>query len=179
MKWIWSILMATMISLCAWAEEDLGFPFDRTTRITFIRLGDTKSDAGQQFVLQYTAGQWTIERRISRTQETVEKISGERANEILAAFADLYGHWIDHPYFDPEEGGYSLFISIKDSWRMALMVKDRGSEALNNLLDAIEYPEGMVLNPLAQTLPGGVQVSTATNANNVIGDAPATAEAAQ
>ncbi|MBN2784259.1 MAG: hypothetical protein JXR25_05490, partial [Pontiellaceae bacterium] len=92
----------------------------------------------------------------------IEKISPERTFEILQAFSELYAHWQDRPYFDRESSGYSLFISIDDSWRMALSVKDRGSDALTKLLEVIKYPEGLTLEDAtpAEETPGLIRVSS-------------------
>ena len=167
MKWIWSLLLGATLACTTYAQENMEFPFNRATRITFIRLGNLEMDAGQQFVLRSYHREWSIERRISRTQEIVEKITPERAFEILAAFSQLYTHWKERPYFDREIPGYSLFISIDDSWRMALSVKDRGSPQLTQLLETIQYPEGLTLelneepDAKANTTPGsGIRAST-------------------
>jgi hypothetical protein len=144
------------------SKERLAFPFDQTTRITFIRLGDIKADSGQQFVLTLQEGQWSIERRISRYSATYEDISADRAYEILTAFSELYAHWQDSPYRDSEKLGYSLFISINDTWQTALRVKDRGSPELRRVISIIEYPDGVVLNPLRPSnAPGIIRASSA------------------
>lgn len=161
MKWIWILILTAMVASPVHSKERLGFPFDQTTRITFIRLGDISADAGQQFVLKVENGQWTIERRISRYHATFEDISEERAHEILAAFSDLYKHWQKSPYRDRKKPTYSLYISINETWNTALRVKDRGSPELNHLIKLIEYPDGVVLNEVKKSkAPGVIRASS-------------------
>ncbi len=145
MKWILTLALAAWAASSAYCKERLAFPFDQTSRITFIRLGTVEADAGQQFVLENKTGQWVIQRRISRYNSISEDITDERAHEMLAAFSDLYTHWQNAPYRDTRKNGYSLFISINETWQIALRVKDRGSPELNRLLELIEYPDGLVL----------------------------------
>ncbi len=162
MKWIGTLILTAALTLTGYSKERLRFPFDQTTRVTFIRLGNMELDAGQQFVLEVDQGQWRIKRRISRAHATVEDITEERAQEILKAFAELYSYWQNTPYRDPDENAYSLYVSTTDTWQMALRVKDRGSPQLTQLIELIEYPEGLVLNDVKEdNTPGdGIRAST-------------------
>ncbi len=150
MKWIWTLLLAAMTTSAVCAKERLNFPFDQATRITFIRLGNLSADAGQQFALTVKQGQWSIERRISRSHASFEDIPPEQAREILAAFSELYSYWQDAPYREASRNGYSLYISINDTWQMSMRVKDRGSPELKRLIQLIEYPEGLVLKEVKE-----------------------------
>jgi hypothetical protein len=145
MKWICTLILTVMTTAAVGAKERLNFPFDQATRITFIRLGNLTADAGQQFALTVKQGQWSIERRISRSHASFEDIPPEKAAEILAAFAELYSYWQDSPYRESSRNGYSLYISINDTWQMSMRVKDRGSPTLKRLINLIEYPNGLVL----------------------------------
>lgn len=145
MKRIGILIFTAMTVATMYAAERQTFPFDQATRITFIRLGNVRADTGPQFVLALKEGQWTVERRLSRTHASAEDISQERANEFLTAFSELYSYWQDTPYRSSNKKGYSLYISINDTWQMNLRVKDRGSPELNRLIELIEYPEGMDL----------------------------------
>ncbi len=161
MKWIWTLILAALTVTGVNADEGLEFPFNRATRITFIRLGDTQTDAGQQFVLEYKNREWIVERRISRTEFTTETIAEEKAQQMISAFSELYDHWNTKPYFNTADAGYSLFISIKGSWQMALRVKDRGSPALTQLIETIAYPEGLKLEGVPKDKrPGEIRAST-------------------
>ena len=150
MKWICTLILAAMMVATVCAKERHKFPFDQATRITFIRLGNIKADGGPQFVLADKQGQWTIERRLSRTYASAEDISTERADEFLTAFSELYSYWQDTPYRDSKKKGYSLYIAINDTWQMNLRVKDRGSPELNRLIELIEYPDGMDLKKVKE-----------------------------
>lgn len=177
MKWMWTILLSAVIAAPVIAQERLGFPFDQTTRISFIRLGNIKSDAGQQFALTVKEGQWIIERRISRYSATFEDISPDRAYEILTAFSELYKHWQNSPYRDTEKYGYSLYVSINDTWQTTLRVKDRGSPELRNLIELIEYPTGLVLNEVKPSnAPGVIRASTTEDPEGTNTTAEASAE---
>lgn len=87
----------------------------------------------------------TIERRLSRTNESIEEISKDRADELLAAFSVLYSHWQDTPYRDTNKKAYSFYVTIGDTWNTLLHVRDLGSPELNRLIELIEYPDGMDL----------------------------------
>ena len=157
MKWICTLILTAMTVATVCAKERLKFPFDQATRVTFIRLGNVKSDTGPQFVLADKQGQWTIERRLSRTHASAEDISPERADEFLTAFSELYSYWQDTPYRDSRNKGYSLYISINDTWQIHLRVKDRGSPELNRLIELIEYPDGMDLKKVKEGEASGAE----------------------
>lgn len=144
------LILSAACVLSGSAREEVAFPFSRATRITFIRLGDLKADAGQQFVLAFKGGKWIIERRISRTAATTEEIPPARAEEILLAFEKLYTHWQEQPQFDPTTSGYSMFVAINNTWLVSMSVRDDGSPSLNNLLEVIEYPSGVALSREAE-----------------------------
>ena len=146
MKLIWALIFASLIVFPVTSKERLSFPFDQTTRITFIRLGNVELDAGQQFALTLREGQWSIERRISRYSATYEDITPDEAYEILAAFSELYKHWQDAPYRDTSKNGYSLYLSINETWQTTIRVRDRGSPELRKVIELIEYPTGLVLH---------------------------------
>lgn len=161
MKWMWMLILSGLIVAPGYSKERLGFPFDQTTRVTFIRLGNIEMDAGQQFSLTLKDGQWFIERRISRYSATYEDISPDRAYEILTAFSELYGHWQDSPYRDTTKNGYSLYLSINETWQTTIRVRDRGSPELRRVIDLIEYPDGLVLNEVKKdNAPGMINAST-------------------
>jgi len=146
MKWIRVLILTSLAVFPAFSKERLAFPFDQTTRISFIRLGNVEMDGGQQFALSVKDGQWSIERRVSRYSATYEDISPDRAYEILTAFSELYRHWQSAPYRDTTKDGYSLYLSINETWQTTLRVRDRGSAQLRQVIKVIEYPEGLVLN---------------------------------
>ena len=157
MKRIGILIFAALTAVTACAAERPAFPFDQATRITFIRLGNVRADTGPQFVLALKEGQWTVERRLSRTHASAEDISQERADEFLTAFSELYSYWQDTPYRDSRKKGYSLYISINDTWQMNLRVKDRGSPELNRLIELIEYPDGMDLKKVKEGEASGAE----------------------
>lgn len=162
MKWLWILILTSMTAFPAFSKERLAFPFDQTTRVTFIRLGNIEMDAGQQFALSVKDGQWNIERRISRYSATYEEISPDEAYEILAAFSELYRHWQSAPYRDTTKNGYSLYLSINETWQTTIRVRDRGSRELRRVIELIDYPQGLVLNEARrETVPGAINASSA------------------
>ncbi len=174
MNWMWVIVVSALMVAPVYSKERLGFPFDQTTRVSFIRLGNVTTDAGQQFALTVKEGQWIIERRISRYHATYEDISPDRAYEILTAFSELYFHWQNSPYRATEKNGYSLYVSINDTWQTTLRVKDRGSPELRRVINLIEYPDGVVLNEVRKSdAPSDIRASTAEDpkATNEMSDA--------
>jgi len=164
MKWLWALLLSTLLISPVFSKERLRFPFDQTTRVTFIRLGSVEMDSGQQFALTLRDGQWSIERRISRYSATYEDITPDKAYEILKAFSELHAHWMDAPYRDTTKNGYSLYLSINETWQTTIRVRDRGSPELRRVIELIEYPEGLELTKAkADNAPGAVNASTTEN----------------
>jgi hypothetical protein len=162
MKLIWALILVSLTAFPVQSKERLPFPFDQSTRVTFIRLGNIELDAGQQFALSFRDGQWTIERRISRYSATYQDISPDEAYEILKAFSEVYRRWQNSPYRDVTKNGYSLYISIDQTWQTTIRVRDRGSPELRQLIKTIEYPVGLVLNEVrTNNVPGEIQASTA------------------
>ena len=129
--------------LSAQAEDSLKFPFNQNPEVTFLRYN---SKTGVTFSMDQVNGQWEVKLKQKEPKKTTqtEKISNERANEILRAFSSLYSHWHGQPEMSSDSKSYSMCIWIKDNdwpWVTQIRVRDAGSEELKHLKELIGFTD--------------------------------------
>ena len=87
-------MIMSVISACA--ADDLRFPFNQKPHIQFFRYN---SETGTRFQMRQVKDQWEVENSIGKPKPTklTEKITDEKADEILRAFSSLYDYWNNQP----------------------------------------------------------------------------------